>query len=115
MLLLISCYKDKTVIFDTGAEITRTVSFANDIIPIFNRSCNASGCHNTGGKTPDLTTGNAYNSLTNGNFVSKENPESSKIYLRMTGKLGIPMPVGGINKDYNALIIAWLKQGAQNN
>ena len=115
MLLFVGCYKDKTVIFDTGAEITRTVSFANDIIPIFNSSCNVSGCHSAGGKTPDLTRANAYNSLTNGNFVNKEDPESSVIYLRMTGKKGIAMPPSGINKDYNALVIAWLKQGAQNN
>ena len=98
VLFTISCYKDKTVYFDTGAEIIRSVSFTNDIIPIFNTSCNVSGCHNSGGQKPNLSS-----------------PENSVIYLWMSGKKSTPMPVGGINKDYNALILAWIKQGTLNN
>jgi hypothetical protein len=113
--LLNGCYKDKTVIFDTGTEITRTVSFASDILPIFNNSCNTSGCHNTGGKSPDLTDATAYTSLANGGYVNTADPQKSELYLWMTGKKGVPMPTGGINKDYNALILAWIKQGAENN
>jgi len=115
MLLLTGCYKDKTVYSDTVAEITRPVSFAADIVPIFNNSCNISGCHSSGSKTPDLSAANAFNSLTNGNFVNKDDPQSSSLYLWMTGKKSTPMPVGGINKEYNALVLAWIKQGAQNN
>lgn len=115
MLLFIGCYKDKTVISDTGAEITRPVTFSQDIIPIFSNSCSLTGCHVTGGKTPDLSTANAYNSLTVGNYYNTTIPESSTIYLWMTGKKSTPMPVSGINKDYNALVLAWIKQGAQNN
>ena len=115
MLLLIGCYKDKTVIFDTGEEITRPVSFAADIVPIFNSSCNISGCHSPGGKSPDLSVVNAYTSLSNGGFVNTSDPQASVMYLWMTGKKGTPMPPNGINKDYNALVLAWIKQGAQNN
>lgn len=115
LFLLPGCYKDRTVIFDTGAEITRPVAFANDIIPIFSKSCSLSGCHLTGGKSPDLSTANAYNSLKIGNYYNTGNPQTSVIYLWLTGKKSTPMPVGGINKDYNALILAWIKQGAQNN
>lgn len=115
LFLLSGCYKDKTVIFDTGEEITRTVYFTADIIPIFNNSCNSTGCHNSGGKSPDLSAANAYSSLTNGNFINTEDPESSELYQWMTGKRGTPMPVSGINKNYNALVLAWIKQGAQNN
>jgi len=112
---LSGCYKDKTVIFDTTEEITRTVTFAGDIIPIFNKSCNLSGCHSTGGKSPDLSASNAFNSLSAGNYLNTGDPQSSTIYQWITGKKSTPMPVGGINKDYNALILAWIKQGAQNN
>lgn len=115
LLLITGCYKDKTVVFETGDEITRTVSFAGDIIPIFNSSCNTSGCHSAGGKSPDLTTANAYTALTNGNFLNTADPASSELYNWMTGKRGTPMPVSGINKDFNALVLAWIKQGAQNN
>ena len=115
VLVLTGCYKDKTVIFDTGDEITRTVIFTNDIIPMFNSSCNGSGCHNAGGKAPDLTAANAYNALMSGNYINISDPQNSELYLWMTGKKGTPMPVSGVNKDYNALILAWIKQGAQNN
>ena len=115
LFAIAGCYKDRTVIFDTGEEITRPVSFAADIIPIFDASCNGSGCHNKGGKTPDLTSSNAFNSLTIGNYVNTGTPESSELYLWMTGKKASPMPPNGINKDYNALVLAWIKQGAQNN
>jgi hypothetical protein len=113
--ILAGCYKDKTVISDTGNEITRTVSFANDILPIFNNSCSVSGCHTPGAKSPDLSASNAFNSLVTGNYLNTTNPETSSLYLWMTGKKGTPMPVSGINKDYNALVKAWIKQGANNN
>lgn len=115
MLLLMGCYKDKTVYFDTGEEITRSVSFASDIVPIFNSSCNSSGCHNAGGIKPDLTFAYAYISLANGGYINAGDPQSSLLYLWMAGKKGTPMPLSGVNKDYNALVLAWIKQGAQNN
>ncbi len=114
MMMFIGCYKDKTVIIDTGVEITKTVSFSNDIAPILNNSCNISGCHNAGGIRPDLTVTNAYTSLTGG-YINTADPQASELYLWMTGKKGVPMPTSGINKDYNALILAWIKQGANNN
>jgi len=115
VFFLAGCYKDRTVYFDTGEEITRPVSFAADIIPIFNASCAVSGCHVKGGQVPDLTASNAYNSLTVGNYYNTAAPETSEMYLWMTGKKSTPMPPNGINKDYNALVLAWIKQGAQNN
>lgn len=114
LLLIVGCYKDKTVILD-AAEVTRTVSFAEDIVPIFNSSCNASGCHNSGGKSPDLSAGNSYNALISGNYIDKGAAENSVLYQWMSGKRSLPMPVGGANKEYNALILAWIKQGANNN
>lgn len=115
LLLLVGCYKDKTVIFDTGDEVTRPVSFAADILPIFNKSCNGSGCHIASGIKPDLSASNAFTVLTNGNYLNTATPESSVLYLWMAGKKSTAMPTSGINKDYNALVLAWIKQGAQNN
>jgi hypothetical protein len=115
VLLLSGCYKDKTVISDTGDEITRTVTFTGDLVPLFNSSCNTSGCHSAGGIAPDLSATNAYNSLMSGGYINTDNPTGSELYMWMTGKRGTPMPVSGVNKDYNALTLAWIKQGAQNN
>lgn len=115
LLFLVGCYKDKTVISDTGEEITRTVSFSGDIIPLLNSGCNTSGCHNAGGIKPDLSGANAYLALTNGGYISTGDAATSPLMLWMTGKKGTPMPTTGVNKDYNALVLAWIKQGAQNN
>ena len=114
VLLCSGCYRDKTVILD-AAEVTRTVTFSQDILPIFNNSCAVSGCHVSGGQVPNLTPANAYNSLTIGNYLDLNSPEKSLIYLKMSGQKGTPMPVSGINKDYNALMLAWIKQGGKNN
>jgi hypothetical protein len=111
---LVGCYKNKTVLQDT-TEITRTVTFSQDIIPIFNKSCNVSGCHSNGGHVPNLTEAKAYNSLTTGNYIDKATPENSILYQKMIGKRGTPMPVSGSNEEYNALVLAWIKQGAKNN
>lgn len=115
MLLLTGCYKDKTVIIDTAAEVTRTVTFSADILPIFTKSCSLSGCHVPGSQVPDLSANNAYNSLTVGNYYDKAVPANSKLYMKMSGKLGSPMPLSGSNLDNNALVLAWIKQGANNN
>lgn len=112
---LFSCYKDKTVVSDTGDEVTRAVSFANDIVPIFNASCNGSGCHSVGGKSPELSAANAFGNLSSGNYVNKDDAVNSELLKWMTGKKSTPMPTSGINKDYNALVLAWIKQGAENN
>jgi len=114
IFFLASCYKDKNVILNVPA-ITRTVTFSQDILPIFNKSCNMSGCHTSGGQTPNLSPSNAYNSLIIGNYVDKNNAENSILYQKLTGKRGTPMPPTGINQDYNALVLAWIKQGANNN
>ena len=108
------CYYDTTVIPD-APEITGEVTFSKDIIPIFNSSCNVSGCHSPGGKSPDLSSISAYNSLINGNYINTGVPAESELYLWMAGKKSTPMPVSGINASYNATILAWIKQGALNN
>lgn len=85
------------------------VSFAADILPIFN---NCTACHDTGGQSPDLTTGNAYNSINSNRYINKETPEESKIYTE-------PAPTGKHPKKYtaaqSALILGWIAQGAKNN
>jgi hypothetical protein len=89
---------------------TTEVSFAADIMPIFNKSCNMSGCHATGAFAPDLTPANAYTSLQNG-FINTAVPESSLIYTSMaTGSMkSFSTPTEA------SLVLGWLQQGALNN
>jgi len=113
-VVLIGCYKNKTVYLDAPA-ITRPVTFSQDIQPIFTKSCALSGCHVAGSQIPNLSPAAAYTSLITGNYIDKANPANSLIYLKMTGKKGTVMPPSGMNKEYNALILAWIQQGANNN
>lgn len=109
-----SCYYDEVLPVKTEV-ITEDVSFSGDLIPIFNASCNAVGCHNTGGESPDLTAANAYNQLNGQDLINRNNPSASGLYRWMTGAEGLPMPVSGSNPEYNALVLAWIQQGALDN
>ncbi|MBK7407064.1 MAG: hypothetical protein IPJ40_02685 [Saprospirales bacterium] len=91
------------------------VSFQADILPIFNASCNMSGCHNTGGIAPDLSEANAFTSLIAGSYVVKTAPETSVLYQWMLGNEAINMPPSGPNATYNALVLQWITEGAFNN
>ena len=117
MVAVTGCTKNATLVVKTAPEITRTISFATDIVPIFGTSCSITGCHNSGGKAPDLTASKAFASLTNGNYINTATPASSELYLWLTGKRSTAMPAGATNdpSSINELVLAWIKQGAQNN
>ncbi len=86
------------------------VSFTTQIAPIFSSKC--TGCHNTGGQTPDLTADNAYSSLTSSSrYVNTSEPATSLIYTK-------PSPTGShvkYSEAEAALVLTWITQGAQNN
>jgi len=114
--MLSGCYKTVTVLIDNSPAVTKTVSFSKDIVPILSTSCAISGCH-SGSVNPDLRSANAYNSLVNGNYVNTTTPESSVVYLWLTGKESAAMPLGASNNpsNINGLMLAWITQGAKNN
>ena len=112
-----SCYDVTTVTINNSPVVTKTVSFKQDIIPIFTKSCSISGCHNSGGKNPDLTADKAYASLTIGNYLNLSKPDQSVLYLYLTGKKTPAMPLGAATNpsSINELTLAWITQGAKNN
>ena len=109
------CYKGTTVDLGTDLEITGDVTFAGDVVPIFEKNCSLSGCHSAGGIAPDLSSANAFNTLSNGGYLDLENPENSKLYGFVSGKLTPVMPISGADPQIAAMVLAWIKQGAQNN
>ncbi|HTI06973.1 MAG TPA: hypothetical protein VL832_00415 [Puia sp.] len=113
---LAACTKTSTLLIDNTPEVTKTVSFGTDIIPILSASCGKSGCHN-GSVSPNLMAANAYNSLVNGRYIDTGNPSNSIVYLWLTGKESSTMPLGASNNpsNINGLVLAWIKQGAKNN
>jgi hypothetical protein len=113
---LSGCYKTTTVVINPGTLITKQLSFAADIQPIFQASCALSGCHGSGGHAPDLTKANAYSSLISGGYIKAGDPDNSPIMGWLTGKKTPVMPLGsGPNQDINANIYTWIHQGAKNN
>jgi hypothetical protein len=116
VLGIASCTKNDTVVIDNTPAITRTVSFSKDIQPILTKSCAVSGCH-SGSVAPNLSEATSFNALTTGNFINTSTPKSSDVYLWLTGKKAVTMPAGAANNpsNINALMLAWITQGAKNN
>lgn len=86
------------------------VKFSEDILPIFSAN-NCIACHRTGGTSPDLSAANAYNSIVPA-LINTSNAEASRIYT-------VPAPSSSHAARYSlaqaALVLTWIKQGAQNN
>ena len=116
ILTISGCSKTTTVLVDNSPAITETVQFSKTIVPIFSKSCATSGCH-SGSVAPNLSDATAYNALVTGNYLNLTNSASSDVYLWLTGKKSATMPLGSANNpsNINALILAWIKQGAKNN
>ena len=92
---------------------TDSISFKTDIIPIFNRSCNMSGCHNSGSFF-DLSPANAYQTLISKNQILKDTlAAKSPLYLKIT--TGSMKDENNISLTDKALILKWMKEGAHNN
>jgi hypothetical protein len=115
--LLTGCVKDVTVTITNDKAVTAKVSFAKDIQPLFTANCALSGCHVANHTPPDLEKNVAYNSVKLLDIVNTDNPESSVLYLKLTGKLIPAMPPNGLSNpsNINNLVLAWIKQGALNN
>jgi len=93
-------------------EIIEDISFANDIVPIFNNKCNTTGCHSVGHFALDLSPENAYEDIINKNLVDTNNPELSVLYVK------ISQPGTHDNRSVPSEqlnILQWIKDGAKDN
>jgi hypothetical protein len=116
MLVINGCTKNTTVSINNTPEITTTVSFSKDLVPLFTKNCATSGCH-SGTVAPNLSALTAYDALLSASLVNVGTPASSELYLWLTGKRAVAMPAGSTNNpsNINPLVLAWIKQGAKNN
>jgi len=114
-LTFTSCKNDAYVV--PTVVVTGSVSFDTIIQPIFNASCAISGCHVAGAQAPDLSAGNAYTNLYQYALVDTTSPVTSPIYEHLTGTAGQSLmpPVGALSPLQKGEVLAWIKQGAQNN
>ncbi len=125
LLLAVAGCSDNGTDPTTGGGTGTTVSFAADLQPVFNQSCN--GCHGAGGFGGlDLTAAVSWANLVGiesmgyapTQRVVSGNPEQSVLYLKIIGdaSVGNRMPLGGaLDLDTMEQFRVWIAQGAQNN
>jgi hypothetical protein len=94
-----------------------TVSFKNDVVPVFEISCNQPMCHSgtdSRGRV-NLEPTDAYTNLFNHNLIDTLNPTQSQLYERLVSTSSSMPP--GIYLDNCTIqtILTWIKQGAKNN
>lgn len=111
MFICQSCYYDELTA-DSGVLPTN-VSFSNDVQRIFNINCVS--CHN-GTLAPNLTSGNSFNALINGNYVIPFDANNSDLMNSLLGNGAAIMPPSGAlsQADINK-ISQWINEGALNN
>lgn len=109
---LTSCQKE--FLIPNDILIPDTVSFSENVIPIFSQSC-VDGCHETGKFSPDLDPANAYSSLTLYGLVDTAQPEQSILYQRMISTSNVMPPEGKLVDSKVQLVLKWIEQGARNN
>jgi hypothetical protein len=117
MFTIPGCTKHTTVVVESPIPTdTATISFSQDIQPLFTASCALAGCHVGGGQTPNLSKGFAYQSLMDEDMVVPFDPSNSELMGWLTGKLSPVMPLGsGPDPAINDKVYNWIFQGALNN
>lgn len=116
LTFLFSCTKAKV---EDVCTTPVTVSFKQDIQPIFNTNCATSGCH-AGTKpagTLNLEASVAYKNLTDpkSGYLDTVNPKASLLYTSMTSITNPMPPNGKLGKCTTDLILKWMEQKAKNN
>lgn len=126
-------YVDKVGILTAKEKVEppppTTVSFQQDIQPIFNQNCALSGCHT--GSSPagglNLSSGQAYNNIVGVNSaqnpslqrIKKLDPANSYLIRKIKGEgiSGVRMPSGrpALSLEVIAMFEKWVNEGAENN
>ncbi|MBL7815408.1 MAG: hypothetical protein JNL70_10365 [Saprospiraceae bacterium] len=95
------------------------VSFSQDIVPIFNKNCNTSGCHS--GSSPagklNLEASMAYTQLTKkgSGYIDTLTPQYSVLYASMNATTNPMPPNGRLDNCTIELVLKWIEQKAKNN
>lgn len=113
VLFMSGCYRDvilpETAVDPDGPP--QAVSYAADLIPVFNSKCALSGCHVSGGHKPYLNTALSYAQIVNGGFVNTNIPKESILYKMVYGDMRIYIPSATDRQK----VYDWIRNGAPNN
>ena len=115
-ILYLGCYSDQFEPEPVIIDPIDTISFSEEILPLFVSGCAQSICHGSGAEPPDLTPARAYSALIDGGYVNVSDPLSSELYLWLIGEGGRDiMPISGRDERLIELVLGWMQQGALNN
>ena len=119
MTAFFSCTYQKGDLPTVGCSLPNTVSFSQDLLPIFNTQCSLSGCHTASAHAGSLNleATAAYSQLlaSGHGYVDTLNPDFSILYNRLSATSN-PMPASGRLDDCKIqLILKWIQQKAKNN
>jgi hypothetical protein len=108
-----SCYKDiiKPDLAVDPDGPPQSVSFKNELAPIFNTSCAIEGCHVSGAHKPYLTTDISYLQIVNGGFINTALPKESSLYKMINGDMQQYIPSAANRQK----VYDWIRNGATNN
>lgn len=107
-VLMSSCYFD--TIIQIEEEVIDDVSFSDDVQPLLNTVCIS--CHNGTVTVPNLTEGQAYQSLVNGGYLNVDDPEESLLFQ----KINSDHPYSGaLSASEINLIAQWMAEGGLDN
>jgi hypothetical protein len=107
------CYQD-VILPDTVADPDgppQSVSFKEQLAPMFNSNCALSGCHVSGSHKPYLSTANSYQETVNGGFVNIIIPKESILYIKINGEMKEYIPSASDRQK----VYDWIRNGAPNN
>jgi len=111
LTLMYSC--DYEFIEPPYIEPPQGLSFSEDIIPIFDASCNTSGCHVQGHFAVDLTPENAFSSLFAKDMIDVATPTESRLYVKLNDGNGTHSSRS--TAEQRAYILQWIEEGALDN
>lgn len=113
LLIMNACEKD--YLTPKKVDINFPVSFVENVVPILTEDCATPTCHVSGAQSPNLSASKAYDELTGLGYVDTTNAEESLLFKRIIATIKPMPPATKLSAEEIGYILAWIKQGAQNN
>jgi hypothetical protein len=108
---LTGCYKNVISPESDPDGPPQSVSFKNDLAPLFQSNCALSGCHVSGAHRPYLTSDVSYTQIVSGGYVNIVVPKASILYEKVNGEMSEYIP----SKSDKQKVYDWIRNGAPNN
>ncbi|HNB31982.1 MAG: hypothetical protein K1X68_10340 [Saprospiraceae bacterium] len=109
---LAGCYKD---VIQPGSDPDgppQSVSFKQDLSPLFKAKCGLTGCHVPGSHKPNMDVeANTYINIVSGGYVNTLIPKESIIYKQINSSMLEYIPAQSDRQK----VFDWIRNGAPNN